>query len=391
MWARLQASMKGGRGAVELEDEVAHVVHDIRLRRRSRSQLTWEGIYRPSEERRTPFQSLLFLLWLLRLLRVRIRRDRAFKARIHLGFDAACIGAAAKGVWLEGADEGDVEVGFDLLFEAERPEDGVHKQATVAFIRDVFRRAIQRGENAAFFARGGFVAAGPLAGHRWLGGVGGGIGRHAVEWLRHGQNLAGDRFADVAAGLHPSVLHAAQDGMRGLVRHEGDAGALLVIRAVMPHPGLPEHLMAEAEFVIAALVVERILRVGRVLRNLEAVCGRAQADDGAAALQVVIEVLHLLRWEVLEAQEHHREVGRVERLDARHVRRIARDDFARVFVDAKQHSAFEALMFCQKPRQARQRLLRAILMVIRHEDDVLAFARPFGAFKYERSGGGDTG
>jgi hypothetical protein len=143
--------------------------------------------------------------------------------------------------------------------------------------------------------------------------------------------------------------------------------------------------MAEAEFVVAAFVVEGILRVRRVLRHLEAVRRRAHPDHRSAALQVVIEVLHLLRREVLEAQEHDREVGGVQRFDARHVRLVAGDDLTRLGINAKEHRAFETLVLRQDTSQLRQRLLGAILMVIRHEDDVLAFARPFGAFVNEWS------
>jgi hypothetical protein len=56
-------------------------------------------------------------------------------------------------------------------------------------------------------------------------------------------------------------------------------------------------------------------------------------------------------------------------------------------IDVKKHGAFEALMLRQNASQSRQRLLGAILMVSREEDDVLAFAGPFGAFKDQRRGG----
>ena len=113
-----------------------------------------------------------FLDLLLWLLCVVVRRDRAFKAGIHLRFDPTCKSAASEGVGFGGTDEGDVEVSFDLLFQPERPEDAVHEQATVAFVRDVFGGSIERGENAAFLAGRGFVNARPLAGHRRLRRIG---------------------------------------------------------------------------------------------------------------------------------------------------------------------------------------------------------------------------
>jgi hypothetical protein len=153
----------------------------------------------------------------------------------------------------------------------------------------------------------------------WLRFGGWGVLRHAIERLSHRQNVTIGWFADVSASLHPNVLHAAQDWMLFHGIHDGDACALRVIFAIMTNPSLSEHLMAEAELVIAAFVVIRILRIGRVLWNLEAMRGCAHADHGAAAIQIGIKMFHLLRREVLEAQEHHCEIRRVQRLDPRHV------------------------------------------------------------------------
>ena len=80
---------------------------------------------------------LLFLLWLLRLLRVVVRWNWAFKAGIHLRLDAASIRAAAEGVRLRSTDKGDVEIRFDRVFQTHSPEHGVHHHAAIAFVRDV--------------------------------------------------------------------------------------------------------------------------------------------------------------------------------------------------------------------------------------------------------------
>jgi hypothetical protein len=53
----------------------------------------------------------------------------------------------------------------------------------------------------------------------------------------------------------------------------------------------------------------------------------AQPDHRPAAIEVGVEVLHLLLRKVLKPQEHHREVGRVERFHAGHVG-VARHDLA---------------------------------------------------------------
>ena len=92
-----------------------------------------------------------------------------------------------------------------------------------------------------------------------------------------------------------------------------------MILTVVANPCLAEHLMAEPELIIGPFVIIRVFREWSVLWNLEAMRRRAHAHHGSTAIQIGIEVLHLLRWEVLEAQKHHREVGGVQRLDPRHV------------------------------------------------------------------------
>ena len=148
--------------------------------------------------------------------------------------------------------------------------------------------------------------------------------------------------------------------------------------------------MAEAQRILPALVVVGIFHERIVLPDLESMRRRAQPDDGAAAFEVVIEVLHVRRRKLLEAQKHHREIRRVERLQAGHVR-VARDDLAGILVDVEQHGAFEAVMLRENARERRQRFLRAILVIAREEDDVLARARAGGAIKHQGGGARESG
>ena len=318
-------------------------------------------------------------------LHVVVRRNRTFEALIHLGFDAHSVSLVAKSVRLERACERDVQVGFDRVLQAQRPEATVHQQTPIAFVRDVFRRAVKRREHAAHFARGGFVSARPLGRLRRLRGIGGRLGGHAVQWLGHRENLAVDGFPHVGAHLHPNILHAAQNRMLILVLDDRDARALLVIRAVVTDPSLPKHLMTEAQFVAVHLAVEGVLGEGIILAGLEGVRRRAQSGDRSAAIEIRIDVLHLLLRELLEPQEHHHQVGGIERLHAWHVR-IPGDDVARGRIDVEQHCTLESLMLRQQPRQSRQRLLRPILVIAREEDDVLALAGAIGALKDQRCG-----
>ena len=263
------------------------------------------------------------------------------------------IRATAKGVRLEGADEGHIEVRLDRVLQAQRPENAVHDHAAIAFIRDVFRSAVERGENAARFAGGGLVGACPFAGHRWLGGIRRRVLCHAIKRLGHRQNLTIRGFAHVAARLHPDVLHTTENRMRSLVRHDGDARALLVIGAVVAHPGLTEHLMTKTQFIAADLAIKGILSVGIILRCLETMRRRAQSDHRAASCKVGVKVLHQLRRKLLKAQEDHREIRCVQHLHARHVCNFARHNVA-FLVDVEQHRAFEPLMLGQQTRDGRQ-------------------------------------
>ena len=177
--------------------------------------------------------------------------------------------------------------------------------------------------------------------------------------------------------------------MRRLLRHDRDARALLVVLPVVPDPRLPEHLMPEAQLIARDLAVVGIFRKRIIRAHLEAVRRRAHPDHRAAALQIIIEVPHLLGGKPLKTQEHHRKIRAVERLHARDVLRLARADVA-VLIDVKQHRAFESLMLREDARQRRQRFLRAVLVIAREEDDVLAFAGAVGALENKRCGVRET-
>jgi hypothetical protein len=79
--------------------------------------------------------------------------------------------------------------------------------------------------------------------------------------------------------------------------------------------------MAKAGLVTSDLGVVVVFGI-RLRRAFEGMRRGAQADDRSAAIQVGIEVLHLLRRQALEAEEHDREVRGVQRLHARNVLRL---------------------------------------------------------------------
>ena len=166
---------------------------------------------------------------------------------------------------------------------------------------------------------------------------------------------------------------------------DGDLGALLMIRAVMSNPSLAEDLMTEARFVVGTFMVVGILGIRVCSIHFESMRRGAQTNHRSATSQVCIEVLHLLRWEILKAQKHHGQIGRLERFEARHVG-IARDDFTRRLVDVEQHGAFETVMLGQNARELRQCFFGAILVITREEDNMLSLARSVGPFVNERCG-----
>ena len=131
-----------------------------------------------------------------------------------------------------------------------------------------------------------------------------------------------------------------------------DARALLMILAVMTDPGLAQHLVPKAEFVVRTLVVGGVFREWVGSPHFEGMRRRAHPDYGSAAIQIVIKVPHLLRREILEPEEHDREIRRIQRLHARHVR-VACDDLARQRVDIKKHRALEAVVLGQYAREFR--------------------------------------
>ena len=111
-----------------------------------------------------------------------------------------------------------------------------------------------------------------------------------------------------------------------------DPRALLVIAAVVSNPSLPQHLMPKAQFVVLALVVERIFRERIGALHLERMRRGTQPDHRPATIEIVIEMLHLLLRKILKPQKDHRQIRRVQRLHARHVR-VAGDDLAGLLVD----------------------------------------------------------
>lgn len=91
-----------------------------------------------------------------------------------------------------------------------------------------------------------------------------------------------------------------------------NAGSLAVVFPVVADPGVPEDLMTEAFFVSFDLGFEVVLRVRGIGRNFEGVGGGAQANDRAATVKIVHEMVHLVAWKIEETSEDDEEVGILE-------------------------------------------------------------------------------
>ena len=226
-----------------------------------------------------------------------------------------------RGVAAEGggelADEVDVGVGVDLVFEAYCPEDGVDEGAPVAFVDDAWGGTVDAAEGFAFGAA--FVAVGtcPGCGHGGFAFEGGGAGAEAVEGLGHGEDFAFvAEVRTVAAFVSPGIFDAEIDGVVLLFGDDVQADALGMVAAVVAAvfgPAEAEDLLAEAVGEVFALVVVGEFEVGAfVVLDAEGMRGGSEPDDRAATFEVSDEVLHLAFVPVLEAEEEEHEVGVLE-------------------------------------------------------------------------------
>ncbi len=165
------------------------------------------------------------------------------------------------------------------------------------------------------------------------------------------------------------VGHAAQDRMGVSPAQRQDAGALLVVRPVVPDPGLAEDPTPEAALPAGPGVVPAEMGV-RALLDREGVGGGPDPDDRASALEIVGEMPHLVFREVLEPQSEDQQIGGLQRLEAGDVRAARLDEAA--LVEREEDVGCEAVSMCQDARQRGQDLLRAVLVVARDEDDLSA-------------------
>ena len=145
-----------------------------------------------------------------------------------------------------------------------------------------------------------------------------------------------------------------------------------MITPVMACPFLTQHLTAKAVLVFCSAIAVVIFRIGTVLGYLVKPVGCcAQAHDGPSPVQIIHEVLHLILRPVLEAGEHHHEVGLGEFFDPRYV--IGSWLNFAFCVNPKYHGTLKAMVFREDSGKGRQGLLRPVFVIACDEDEVLAF------------------
>src|SRR5687767_1672751 len=94
-------------------------------------------------------------------------------------------------------------------------------------------------------------------------------------------------------GRAPDVLHPAQHTMNGIRRGADLARALLAMVAMLAHPCVPEHLLAEtAAPGLAAPVMLRVRTAG-IPRIMRRVRRRAERLNGCNSMKMINKMFHL--------------------------------------------------------------------------------------------------
>src|ERR1035437_3812862 len=89
---------------------------------------------------------------------------------------------------------------------------------------------------------------------------------------------------------HPYVRNTPQYWIRLECVVDHPARALVAVAAMVIHPRLPQHLLAEAAGPIFAVPVVLCIRAGKVVIVLERVGASAQGNDRLARVEVIYEV-----------------------------------------------------------------------------------------------------
>ena len=192
--------------------------------------------------------------------------------------------------------------------------------------------------------------------------------------------------ADVTAAHRVRIFDAAQDGVVALLWFEDEVAALTMVVAEVADPVLTKDLFAKAESPRIRVTFEAFVVFGELaVEILERMRRGAHPDHWFAGVQVVLDVLHLIIGEVLEAQEDHHQVSCLQCFESGDVV-ATRFDKSRLLVGCHQERALEAVPFSEDASERRQGFFATILVVAGDEDDVFALARTSVTLPYDGVG-----
>jgi len=160
--------------------------------------------------------------------------------------------------------------------------------------------------------------------------------------------------------------------VRFLLGYKLDACSLFMVSAVVAHPGVAEDLVAKAFFITRLLGLEVILSVFAILGDFETMGRGSQPHDRAAAVEVGIDMLHLVIGEIQETSEDHHEVGFFQRFETFNIRCPCGD--LTFFVHAEKHGGFETVVLSEDASERGAGFLGAVFVVGSDENDVLTLA-----------------
>lgn len=146
-----------------------------------------------------------------------------------------------------------------------------------------------------------------------------------------------------------------------------------MIASVMANPSVAQNLVAEAAIEVFAFVLKIVMGIFLAFGNLEGMRRGAESNDRATALEVFVNVNHLLVRKIEEACEDEHEVGLFKNLEAFDVGSPG-GNFPLV-VDSEKNSGFEAVIFSEDSSKGGAGFLGAVFVIRGNEDDVLSFSR----------------
>jgi len=153
---------------------------------------------------------------------------------------------------------------------------------------------------------------------------------------------------------------------------------LFMIASVMANPSVAQNLVAEAAIEVFAFVLKIVMGIFLAFGNLEGMRRGAESNDRATALEVFVNVNHLLVRKIEEACEDEHEVGLFKNFETFDVGSSG-GNFPLV-VDSEKNSGFKAVIFSEDASKGGAGFLGAVFVIRGNEDDVLSFSRARRAF-----------